>query len=125
MFCSIKEVRFLFLLAFINFPSVVYGVELPDTKSSVQSLYQTQKLRTEQFAGDRLLVRFKKGPAIVSKAFASHAKVGSKVMRHFSLPSNLELVKLPSGKSVAQAMAEYRKDPNVLYAEPDYIVTLP
>jgi subtilisin family serine protease len=44
------------------------------------------------------------------------------VVREFSSISRLHLVKLRAGVSVHQALSQYQQNPNVLYAEPDYIV---
>jgi subtilisin family serine protease len=63
----------------------------------------------------RVLVRFRNG--------ARHEFLpGSGVSRGFPGDSELYLVEKPSGLSVAQAVRSYRANPNVLYAEPDYIV---
>ncbi len=43
-------------------------------------------------------------------------------MRSFKKVHNLRVVELPEGTSVQQAIDQFRADPNVLYAEPDYIV---
>jgi thermitase len=43
-------------------------------------------------------------------------------MRTFKL-EGLELVRLRSGMSVREALDLYRRDPDVMYAEPNHIVT--
>jgi subtilisin family serine protease len=81
------------------------------------------------FVDGEVLVRFKPetvredgvGDGPVSRI---HSRVGAAVEQDFS-PLGLEgvqLVRLPPGGSVDAALASYRSDPNVLYAEPNYIV---
>jgi subtilisin family serine protease len=43
-------------------------------------------------------------------------------LKRFRVVKNLDLVKLPAGVSVQEAVVSYQRNPDVLYAEPDYIV---
>jgi len=45
-------------------------------------------------------------------------------LRSFTTVRDLHLVKLPRGLSTAQAIARYRRLPEVLYVEPNHVVTL-
>ena len=67
-----------------------------------------------------LLVRFRSD---ASKAAINqvHSALGARVLRTFQIVPNLQLVRVPSGMSPAEARALYEKDPNVLYAEPNYV----
>lgn len=67
-----------------------------------------------------LLVRFKSdaSKAAINQA---HAALGARVLRTFQIVPNLQLVRVPSGMSLAEARELYEKDPNVLYAEPNYV----
>jgi subtilisin family serine protease len=47
---------------------------------------------------------------------------GSGPARSFPLDANLHVVPNPPGLSVAEAVRRYKGNPNVLYAEPDYVV---
>jgi uncharacterized repeat protein (TIGR01451 family) len=69
-------------------------------------------------APGELLVRFK---SEASKAAINtvHAALGARVLRTFQIVSNLQLVQV--NVSPAEARALYEKDPNVLYAEPNYV----
>src|SRR5947209_11870247 len=85
--------------------------------------------RTDKFVPGQLIVRYKDatvaprvGAAASSGAAATPALAGAKVARSFKKIRNLRLVELPAGASVQQAIDQLRSDPNVLYAEPDYIV---
>ncbi len=68
-----------------------------------------------------MLVRFRPNrPAGVIAA--AHSAVGATVRARFQSVSGLELVDLPPGKDVLEGIREYRTNPDVLYAEPDYRV---
>jgi subtilisin family serine protease len=67
-----------------------------------------------------LLVKFKSGVSAKS-AMRVHSAMGATVEKRFSVVSNLERVKLASGVTVKDAIVAYMQDPNVEYAEPNYI----
>jgi len=73
------------------------------------------------YAEGHVIVKFKKD-ATSAEIYSANAKVQTAKTKKFNIVKNLHLVKLPSGVSVQKALESYRKDPNVLYAEPDYIV---
>ncbi len=68
-----------------------------------------------------LLVKFKLG-VVTTSSFKIHQAVGASVIKSFSVVPNLEHVKLPEGLSVKDAIIKYKNDPNVEYAEPNYIL---
>jgi hypothetical protein len=72
---------------------------------------------------DELLVKFRPGMASAQHA-AAHAALGAVPVRSFATVRDLHLVKLPHGLSAAQAIARYRQNPDVLYAEPNFVLTL-
>ncbi len=76
--------------------------------------------RGYSYVADHLLVRFKPG---VPQAFKEYANtmVQAQVLREYTSVDNLQLVRLPAGMSVEQAITTYRDNPDVLYAEPDYL----
>ncbi len=73
-----------------------------------------------KFATDRLLVRFKH-QAGKSDREQAHARVGGTVLRNYRIVPDLQLISLPPGSMVADAIRNYRSNPSVLYAEPDYV----
>lgn len=74
-----------------------------------------------KYASDRIIVRFRPGtPKFRSEA--AHAAVKARTIRAFKAVRDLEIVRLPEGMQVEAALRAYRKDPAVLYAEPDYVV---
>ena len=68
-----------------------------------------------------LLVRHKVG-ITSSSANSVHIRAQAKVIRRFDFPAGLELVKINTGASSTASLTIYQKDPNILYAEPNYIV---
>jgi thermitase len=68
---------------------------------------------------DSLIVRFRPSARQSSRA-ALHAAVGARVLRSMDLiPAHL--VQFPSGTDIKEAVATYENDPDVLYAEPNYL----
>ncbi|ACY18600.1 S8 family peptidase [Haliangium ochraceum] len=70
-----------------------------------------------------LLVRFKRN-AEISVQNTVHRELGATVMHTFSSVRNLYAVELPEGLSVEEAMARYKRNPEVANAEPNFIYTL-
>jgi len=81
------------------------------------------------YTKDVVLVRFKPekleartdSTAIPDIAASAHAKVGATVVEEFKGVPGLQLVRLPEGVTVPDAVVTYRQNPNILYAEPNYI----
>ncbi len=95
--------------------------ELSSPKATVQSILSSMD-ETPYIEG-QLLVKFKSG---VSSAESSSAiqSTGASVARSFNIVPELKLIKLPDGMSVSDAVIQYMSDPNVEYAEPNYIMQL-
>lgn len=70
-----------------------------------------------------LLVRFRRGVA-KTRTEAIHAQFRAGAVKHFRVIDNLQLVRLPAGTQLETAIRAYRKNPEVLYAEPNYIRTI-
>jgi thermitase len=71
----------------------------------------------QSFAPDRLLVAFRPGTA-VSDISAAHLQVGGRVVRSLNA-IGAQVVAIPAG-TVTAAMQQYARNPNVLFAEPNY-----
>lgn len=71
---------------------------------------------------DEVIVRFKEGVHDYNKALA-HSVVAATRIKVFKIVEGIERVKLPPGISVKEAIKLYQQHPDVLYAEPNYIVT--
>ncbi len=67
-----------------------------------------------------LLVRFKKGTMGITKS-ATHRLYKAKVKKRYGFV-NIEHIELEEGMTVEKALALYKNDPDVEYAEPNYIV---
>jgi subtilisin family serine protease len=95
------------------FPRTAFAASpaLPAADSDPQTAY----------VPDSLLVRFQPGATAAEKAQV-HTSLGVRVKHEYSLVPGLENWKLPPGLSVPQALQALQRNPNVLYAEPDYIV---
>ena len=85
----------------------------------------------QKYGKDRVIVRFKSQKnAGVSlspeKIRVAHANVGATVEKDLSTGSStrLQLVQLPNGTDVQSAIAAYESNPEVLYAEPDYVLSI-
>jgi serine protease len=72
------------------------------------------------YKSDSILVRFKRD-ASFSAQNTLHDALGARVAHVYTYVPNLQAIALPDTLSVEEALARYQKDPNVLYAEPNYI----
>lgn len=72
---------------------------------------------------DEVLVRFRPGMEAKERGSA-HASLGATVVKDLAIVEGLQLVKLPAGVSVPEALAHYRTQPGVVYAEPNWRVTI-
>ena len=70
---------------------------------------------------DEIIVKFRDGVPELNK-IAARSRVAGTRLRAFRILQGLEHLRLQGGVSVAEAIERYRKDPDVLYAEPNYIV---
>jgi subtilisin family serine protease len=75
----------------------------------------------QKYVPDEVRVRFKPGTSRRAMML-SHARVGATIIREFSSVEGLHSVKLSSATSVKAALHGYKQDPNVLYAEPNYVL---
>jgi hypothetical protein len=74
-----------------------------------------------RFADDEIIVRFRPGVSR-DRTLKIHSARKARVIRSYQKLERLQRVKLPKGLSVKDALDEYRRDPNVLYAEPNYYI---
>jgi subtilisin family serine protease len=76
---------------------------------------------TAPYRDGEILVRLR--AATSPRAAASvHARHGATVIGRFATVPSLDQVRLPAGTSVDDAVRAYASDPDVLYAEPNYLV---
>lgn len=74
-----------------------------------------------KYKSDSILVRFRPGVS-ASRVSEIHGANHSAVLRAWSSVQGLQLVGLPAGISVSEALRTYRRNAEVLYAEPNYVV---
>ena len=73
-----------------------------------------------KFKDGELLVKFKANVA-QKTLMKTHAGTGATLLKSYDIVPNLQHVKLPAGMTVQQAVELYMADPNVQYAEPNYV----
>ena len=74
-----------------------------------------------KYRPDHLLVRFRPGTQPQTMA-AAHFALQAQRVKSWASVEGLELVQLPAGTNLQNAIAAYHQNPNVLYVEPDYTV---
>ncbi|MBV0932732.1 S8 family serine peptidase [Marinobacterium weihaiense] len=92
----------------------LFGLAAVQAAASPLSL---QALQQAPYVPDRVLVKFRPGTAAVEREQA-HARAGGRVIERFE-SIDVRLVQVPSGQ-VPAVVNLYARNPNVLYAEPDY-----
>ena len=88
---------------------------------SSQSELTEDRSATKPYAKGQIIVRFKDNVAEPAMTLANAQNQGVSA-RKFSIVKNLHLVQLPADADVKTAIEAYKKNPDVLYAEPNYIV---
>src|SRR5689334_10799020 len=76
--------------------------------------------RSPQYVPNQLLVRYRPSSAQMSSS-QSRSNFAGKIMSSFTSLPGLQLIQLVPGVDFNSALAAYRSDPSVLYAEPNYI----
>ncbi|HZH78900.1 MAG TPA: hypothetical protein VEY88_22925, partial [Archangium sp.] len=74
----------------------------------------------QEVVSGELLVRFKTGTGQAS-ILQTHALVGAQLRHTFQSVDGLQLVSVPEGRSLEELVEAYRADPDVAYAEPNFI----
>ena len=108
VFCGI-----LTLLFVISFSSMTYAVM--DTAGRNSASVVTDG----EFVPDEVIVKFRSS----LKTFSTdsiHSRVGTRRLRNIS-KANAQLVKIESGATVEETIALYSEDPNVDFAQPNFI----
>jgi hypothetical protein len=99
-----------FLLAFLAL----------DIRPGSQYAAQPQAHAPEDVS-DEIIVKFREGVDEYKKDLARFRVSGTR-KKVFKVIRGLEVIKLSRGLSVEEAIDVYRQDPDVLYAEPNYIL---
>jgi subtilisin family serine protease len=96
-------------------PRALEAQSLPDAAVRTPVITTVGVAAPAAFHPSRVLVRFRNGAP-------NDFLPGSPSASDFPGQRNLHLVQNPPGLSVAEVVGRYQANPNVLYAEPDYIV---
>ena len=91
---------------------------LSSPKVTVQSILSD--MEKGRYKEGEVLVKFKSG-TVASASLKTHQAVGATSLRKYTIVPNMEHLKLPEGLSVKDAIIHYMSDPNVEYAEPNYL----
>jgi subtilisin family serine protease len=76
---------------------------------------------SDKYVPGHVLVKFRPN-ASRTAVIAAHRGILADDVHSFSSVEGLQLVHLPASVGLSKALAAYRSNPDVLYAEPDYIV---
>src|SRR5689334_2378070 len=76
-----------------------------------------------EHVSDEIIVKFREGVDESRKDLARFRVFGNR-KKAFRIVRGLEVIKLPPNVSVQEAIDIYQQDPDVLYAEPNYILKL-
>ncbi|MGH9789400.1 MAG: S8 family serine peptidase [Candidatus Acidiferrales bacterium] len=102
--------------ALFGWASLGYAQSQPGEDTGVQRPARGQPA----YKPDEVLVRFK--PGVPKPAMeAAHGAVRAQLLRSYTSAPRLQLVRLPAGIKVREALRAYRSNPDVLYAQPNYI----
>ena len=102
-----------------------------DQANKYETDFIVDSVTGQKYKKDRVIVRFKtqkdaESSVLYNKIRMAHAKVGAKVKKDFSADgvAGLQVVQLPNGTDIQSAIKEYQSNPDVLYAEPDYVISI-
>src|SRR5262245_35703061 len=114
-----KHLRFGIALAAILFAAqiidVLYAAQ-PETPAQPQTPPGKHK-------ADEIIVKYRDGVDEYKKEIGRF-RVGGQRKKEFKIVPGLEVIKLGRNVSVEEAIEAYKQDPDVLYAEPNYILYL-
>lgn len=110
------------LLVFVLSPNDKATAAAPQSHPSGRHAQLTRGLTLSKrpYRPGEVLVRFRTS-APLSQRFHAHAMLNGTLIKSFASVPSLDHVRLPAGVSVEHAVATYRTQPGVLYAEPNYI----
>ena len=90
------------------------------SKAKVTAQSILSEIDKGKYVRNELLVKFKKGTAKAASTKV-HQTVGASIIQNIKLVPNVDRVRLRDGLAVKDAITQYMSDPNVEYAEPNYI----
>lgn len=126
---KIKSILFILVSSLICL-SLVYGVDVDNSLAEVESAIEVQPQEIKkapfppetagpEYAPDEILVKFK--PGVKRSLMAEiHARFGMVKIREIER-IGVHRLRIPAGRTVSEMVEEYRRNPNVEYAEPNYV----
>jgi len=90
-------------------------------KPDIHVIRRSDWANQPKYRPDEVLVRFRSGTQSQT-IDAAHAAARANNIRSLTSVEGLQVVQVPAGSSLQSALAAYRRNPSVLYAEPNYIV---
>jgi subtilisin family serine protease len=132
VYLYLSFILFIFPSAFNLFFSTINAPEARNINEENVNDLITQLLLAEHVRGE-IIVKFRSETrsedettahdvALRNASAIAHSKTGAIVKREFKHLRGLHLVKLPKHKSIRQALKSYLENPQIEYAEPNYIV---
>lgn len=97
------------------------GVSISSNNPDANLQSILSNMQKGRYVKGEVIVKFKSGTSMTVMS-GVHQNVGVTSRKAFSLVPGLEHVKLSEGVSVEDAIVKYMSDPNVEYAEPNYIL---
>jgi subtilisin family serine protease len=89
-------------------------------QNSVQAAGFQSTSGGNQYTPDEIIVKFKPNISLSARSQTAQS-YGAKTMQALATTSDWSVAKLPAGQTVTQALSIYANDPNVEYAQPNYI----
>jgi len=124
-----KGILALVLLVMLSFSST--SIAQAQNRVSTEALEDQANPRVsgepalEAKGSGEIIVRFKPDATRrLSKVQTAHSHVGARVKKNFDSVKGLQLVEIGEDRSVEEAVTEYENNPDVLYAEPNYRISL-
>lgn len=124
-----KSILFILVLSLICL-SLVYGIDVDNSLAETESAIEVEPQEIKkppfppetagpEYAPDEILVKFK--PGVKRSLMAEiHARFGMVKIREIRR-IGVHRLRIPAGRTVPQMVEEYRRNPNVEYAEPNYV----
>lgn len=120
-----NKIIYLFMVLFlVSCGSSSTSSLAPDSPKGVSSSKVTGKsilpnIDEGKYKEGEILVKFK--PGIAAASVQAHQIIGAELIKRIPL-IDVDHVRLPEGLTVKDAIAQYMQDPNVEYAEPNYLL---
>lgn len=124
-----KSILFILVSSLICL-SLVYGVNVDNSLAETESAIEVEPQEIKkppfppetagpEYAPDEILVKFK--PGVKRSLMADiHARFGMVKIREIER-IGVHRLRIPTGRTVSQMVQEYQRNPNVEYAEPNYV----